>query len=97
MVPAIVTSKPDVIVYDNVAAMVETDSKPAQVAIGSLVKVGDSWRALDVPRSLDDPNATSGDRLVVYTPKFPSREKTFWESRADDMEEAWRSDPKLLE
>jgi hypothetical protein len=41
----------------------------------------------------DDPAATTGDRLVVYTPKFPSRDKTFWETRMDDLEEAWRSDP----
>lgn len=68
VVPAIVTSKPDVIVYDNVAAMVETDSKPAQVAIGSLVKVGDSWRALDVPRSLDDPNATPLTGIFFQAP-----------------------------
>jgi hypothetical protein len=41
----------------------------------------------------DDPGATTGDRLVVYTPKFPSRDKTFWETRMDDPEEAWTSDP----
>ncbi len=40
-----------------------------------------------------DPGATTGDRLIVYTPKFPSRDKTFWESRMDDTEEAWRSEP----
>lgn len=40
-----------------------------------------------------DSNATTGDRLVVFTPKFPSRDKTFWETRADDLEQSWRSDP----
>src|SRR5205085_3951066 len=25
---------------------------------GTLIRVGDSWRAIDVPRSLDDPNAS---------------------------------------
>jgi thiol-disulfide isomerase/thioredoxin len=57
VVPPTGASNSDVIVYDNVAAMVETDGKTSQIAIGSLVKVGESWRALDVPRSLDDPNA----------------------------------------
>jgi thiol-disulfide isomerase/thioredoxin len=57
VVPPIGASKADVVVYDNVAAIVETDTKQAQIGIGTLVKVGDSWRVLDVPRSLDDPNA----------------------------------------
>ena len=43
--------------------------------------------------TVEDPVATTGDRLVVYTPKFPSRDKTFWDSRMDDLEESWRSDP----
>jgi len=46
-----------------------------------------------VAGTIADPTATTGDRLVVYTPKFPSRDKTFWETRMDDLEEAWRSDP----
>jgi thiol-disulfide isomerase/thioredoxin len=57
VVPASTSGESDVIVYDNVAAVVESDGKHAQVAIGTLVHVGDSWRVLDVPRSLDDPNA----------------------------------------
>ena len=39
------------------------------------------------------PNATTGDRLVVYVPKFSSKGKTFWESKLTDFEEDWRSDP----
>lgn len=46
--------KPDVVVYDNVAAVVETDGKHAQIAVGTLVRVGDSWRVIDVPRALGD-------------------------------------------
>jgi thiol-disulfide isomerase/thioredoxin len=59
--PGVVASaKSEVIVYDNVAAMVETDSKDdkhTQIAIGTLVKVGEVWKAIDVPRGLDDANA----------------------------------------
>jgi thiol-disulfide isomerase/thioredoxin len=51
--------KADVVVYDNVAAVVETDGKHAQVAIGTLVRIGDGWRVIDAPRSvLDEANAT---------------------------------------
>jgi thiol-disulfide isomerase/thioredoxin len=58
LVPASLGGKSDVTIYDNVAAVVESDGKHGQVAIGTLVRVGDSWRVIDVPRSLDDPNAT---------------------------------------
>jgi len=43
--------------------------------------------------TVQDPAATKGDRLVVFTPKFQSHDKSFWESRMSDLEEAWRSDP----
>ena len=42
----------------------------------------------------EDPNATTGDRLIVYTPKLQNREKTFWKlTRSDDFDETWKSDP----
>jgi Thioredoxin-like len=49
-------STPDIVVYDNVAAMLETDGKHAQVAIGTMVKIGEGWRVIDVPRNLLDEN-----------------------------------------
>jgi hypothetical protein len=42
-------STKDIIVYDNVAAVVETDGKTAQVPVGSLVRVEDGWRLIDLP------------------------------------------------
>ncbi len=42
----------DVYLYDNVSAIVETDGKNAQLPIGALVKVEDSWRLVDLPASL---------------------------------------------
>lgn len=42
----------------------------------------------------EDPDATTGDSLVVYTPKMINRDKTFWKlTRTDDLEESWRSAP----
>lgn len=38
-------------------------------------------------------HATTGDRLVVYTLRLASRDKSFWETTPDDFEEAWRSEP----
>ena len=51
-------STKDVVVYDNVAAVVETDKKHAQLVIGTLVKVGDVWRLIDLPKNL------SGDAVA---------------------------------
>ena len=42
-------STKDFTVYENVVAMVETNGKPAQIPIGTLVKLGDSWRVVDLP------------------------------------------------
>ena len=40
----------------------------------------------------DYPDATTGDKLVVYIPKPANRDKSFWKmTRADDFEETWRS------
>ena len=40
----------------------------------------------------EEPKATVGDRLVVYTPRYVSREKSFWETQPQDLEESWRSE-----
>ncbi len=53
-------STSDVFVYDNVMAMVETDGKPAQVSIGSLVKSGESWRLIDLPAAFIEGQANAG-------------------------------------
>jgi peroxiredoxin len=55
-------STKDITVYDNVTAVVETpaatERKHTQIVIGSLVRVGDGWRIIDLPRSFSsDPSA----------------------------------------
>jgi len=40
-----------------------------------------------------NPAATTGDRLVVYVPRFASRSKSFWQTQLTDFEEDWRSEP----
>ncbi len=45
-------STKDVTVYDNVAAVIETGDKHGQVVIGTLVRVGDNWRVIDLPQNL---------------------------------------------
>jgi thiol-disulfide isomerase/thioredoxin len=45
-------STQDVIVYENVSAMIETAGENGQLAIGTLVRVDDLWRMIDVPTGL---------------------------------------------
>ena len=52
-------STKDVMVYDNVTAVVETDKKHGQLAIGTLVKVGEAWRMIDLPKNLTDDQAAA--------------------------------------
>ncbi|HVA46164.1 MAG TPA: TlpA disulfide reductase family protein [Pirellulales bacterium] len=50
----------DTLVYENVISMVETDGKPVQVVIGTLVQVGDNWRLIDSPSLLDSKGELAG-------------------------------------
>lgn len=45
----------DLLVYENVVAMYEADSagKGGQLYVGTLVRVGNAWRVIDVPQVLD--------------------------------------------
>jgi thiol-disulfide isomerase/thioredoxin len=43
-------STQDLDVYENVLAIVQTDSDHTQVQIGTLVKVGNAWRIVDAPQ-----------------------------------------------
>jgi len=51
----------DVYLYDNVSAVVETGGEHTQLAIGTMVRTGDTWRLLDLPAGLLD-----GDELGGY-------------------------------
>lgn len=56
-------STTDVLAYENVMAVVETRDGPQQLMIGTLVKVGESWRLLDVPRVVSDGTSISENGL----------------------------------
>ena len=47
-------STKDLVVYENVAAMIDTDGKQGLVHIGTMVRVGDAWRVIDLPRLSDE-------------------------------------------
>ncbi len=43
-------STKDLRVYENVTAIIEANEEHAQVQIGTLVKIGDVWRVIDLPQ-----------------------------------------------
>ncbi|MEZ6072952.1 MAG: thioredoxin-like domain-containing protein [Pirellulales bacterium] len=43
------TAQHDMLVYENVVAIIETEGKNDQFPIGTLIRVGDNWRVVDVP------------------------------------------------
>ena len=64
----------DIVVYDNVAAVVEDNGKHSQLAIGTIVQVGDVWRLTGLPSGLvEGPSSTTsagfffGDGIVQAT------------------------------
>jgi thiol-disulfide isomerase/thioredoxin len=50
----------DLMVYDNVSAIVETDGATTQIAIGTLVQVEGGWRVIDLPNLLADGSPDTG-------------------------------------
>lgn len=52
-------STKDVTVYDNVSAIVESDGKHTQIAIGTMVRVAGGWRVIDLPANLSDGQTAS--------------------------------------
>ncbi len=64
-------SKSDLVVYENVMAMIETDGKSDQLPVGTIVKVGDLWRLIDVP-----PITGATDKVQGFTVFIPFREPT---------------------
>ena len=62
----------DVVVYENVVALLETAGKPQQLLVGTLVQVGDAWRAVDLPRAVTE-GAELSDSGVFFNASFSGR------------------------
>lgn len=92
-------SRKDLLVYENVVAVIESDGKHGQLPIGTLVKVGDAWRAIDLPGQAGD-QASAGPSGFFFasaraasTPKAGDDEADQWQPWIAKLEEI---DQKLL-
>jgi thiol-disulfide isomerase/thioredoxin len=57
-------SSADIMAYEHVAAMVETDGKPQTINVGTLVRVENTWRLIDAPRLMED--GTDGEPVAFF-------------------------------
>lgn len=64
-------STKDVIVYENVVAMVQTGDKHDQIALGTMVQVGGAWRLIDAPETPEQLAKAAG-RFFNPTPRDPA-------------------------
>ncbi|MGB7325151.1 MAG: redoxin domain-containing protein [Rubripirellula sp.] len=61
-------STKDVIVYENAVAMYEQDKQSGQLMAGTLIKVGDAWRLVELPSVGDDGEAIAQTTGNFFTP-----------------------------
>lgn len=63
----------DVIAYDNVVALVDGDGgKSGQIFVGSLVRIGDTWRPVDLPQ-LPGAQGEITDSIGFFSPRIGER------------------------
>ncbi|MFN6191659.1 MAG: redoxin family protein [Planctomycetia bacterium] len=63
----------DVVAYDNVVALVDAEGgKGGQVYVGSLVRVGDTWRPIDLPQ-VPGAQGELADSVGFFSPRIADR------------------------
>jgi TolA-binding protein/peroxiredoxin len=60
----------DIIAYENVVAMIDTNGTDGQVQIGTIVKVGDQWRVIDAPAATDAGGKVADSRGFFFNTPF---------------------------
>lgn len=63
----------DLHIYENVAAVVEEGGQHDQVIIGTLVRVGDVWRVIDLPKSFSEARAGNGSGGFFFQASLAAR------------------------
>lgn len=61
----------DLLVYENVAAMMELGGKTGQVQIGTMIRVGDVWRLVDVPTPVAEGDTQLATNAVFFNASNP--------------------------
>jgi tetratricopeptide (TPR) repeat protein len=86
----------DLRVYDNVSAAVQSTDKLTHLSIGTLVQVGDTWKAIDAPTPPDEKQAASSGRLfflVSTSGSAPAQGQGVADTSQKDLAELEKYDP----
>ena len=59
----------DQIIYDHASAVFQTDKEFGQLALGTIIKLGDSWRVLELPAVIESGKAVSNGGLFFTNPE----------------------------
>ena len=94
----------DVRIYENIAAVVENDGKHGQISVGTLVKVGNVWKSVDLPQVIDDKSTVvassvflaaddrfmnTGTTAAASTPRNSEQQKLF--EQLEDLEKSFNA------
>jgi thiol-disulfide isomerase/thioredoxin len=63
-------STKDLIVYENVSAVVETGGKFEHLLVGTLIQVGSSWRLVDAPQMLSGRTGDVASSGIFFRPEM---------------------------
>jgi thiol-disulfide isomerase/thioredoxin len=65
-------SKKDIVVYENVVALLEDAGKAKQLLVGTMIQVGPTWRLIDLPKTVSE-GAVVSDSGVFFSVSFQPR------------------------
>ena len=65
-------SKSDIVVYENVVALLEDAGKAKQLLVGTMIQVGPTWRLVDLPKTVSE-GAEVSDSGVFFNVSFQPR------------------------
>lgn len=65
-------SERDLVVYENVVALLEDNNEPKQLLVGTVIQVGPKWRLVDLPRAVSE-GATVSDTTIFMPATFSPR------------------------
>jgi thiol-disulfide isomerase/thioredoxin len=65
-------SERDIVVYENVVALLEDVGNAKQLLVGTMIQVGDTWRLVDLPRAVSEGSIVS-DTSIFFPASFTPR------------------------
>lgn len=75
-------SEKDVVVYENVVALLDDEAVTRQLLVGTLIQVGNTWRLVDLPRAVSE-GAVVSDAGVFFSASFSPRGANGSDAAAD--------------